>query len=322
MDQNDVRRCGITASEHRARAEMNEPSRGLQNRLPLSPRPAVRPVQLRLASWHTAPPLRASGPSSLARAYSPKPVAPSGTCLAEQSGRLFSVWTARLSAPDATMLQTSLILSAFLTGLAGGVHCVGMCGGFALAAARPGRRGVLTYHLGRIVTYSTLGAAAGAFGAALVTLQWIGSGLAAALLVWFSLQLAGVRTPSWMRSSLAHRALAAVGQYTRPMGSFGVGLSTALLPCGLVYAALAIPVASGSVLTGVLAMAAFGVGTSPLLSLMGVIPFHRMKHPALRVGLAAVILVAGLWTIVHRLPQPDQEVPDCCANVYEDATFE
>ena len=224
--------------------------------------------------------------------------------------------------PFDLMFQTSLILSAFLTGLAGGVHCVGMCGGFALAASRPGPRGVLTYHLGRIVTYSTLGAAAGAFGAALVTLQWIGSGIAAALLVWFSLQLAGVRTPSWMRSSIAHRALAAVGQYTRPLGSFKINLSSALLPCGLVYAALAIPVASGSVLTGVLAMAAFGVGTSPLLSLMGVIPFHRMRHPALRVSLAAVILVAGLWTIVHRLPQPDQEVPDCCANVYEDAAFE
>ncbi len=216
------------------------------------------------------------------------------------------------------MLPT-LLFSAFATGLAGGVHCVGMCGGFAMAVhARRTPGGLLAYHAGRLTTYTLLGAIAGTIGLQLIGLRWIGIGLATALLLWFCLQLAGAPLPSLMRGPRIHGVLAKIATWTRPAGAFGTGLSSALLPCGLVYAALALPMVSGSPMWGAATMLAFGMGTVPILSSVVILPLHRIRHPGLKKALAATIFVAGTWTVVHRMPQPEQEVPDCCANVYDE----
>lgn len=196
--------------------------------------------------------------------------------------------------------------AAALAGLVGSPHCMGMCGGFAVACGA-GRRGI-AWHAGRLSTYAVLGALAGTFGAVLPGPGWVAAVVSTLLLVWFAGALAGlvpepaVRLPGVSR--LAGRAATARG--------FGpgyvLGLATGLLPCGLVYAALAIPVASGDPMTGALSMVAFGSGTVPALAVTTV-GARRVALRDLRVrrALAAGVLVLGLVSVGLRqgiLPRP------------------
>jgi sulfite exporter TauE/SafE len=198
-------------------------------------------------------------------------------------------------------------IGAWLSGLVGSVHCAGMCGGFATACTR--RAGGLTaWHAGRIAAYAGLGVLAGAAGTALPGPVWLPAILATALLVWFTLALAG-----WLPEPVA----VPTGQISRgacalTRGSvaahLGFGLLNGLLPCGLVYSALAMSVALASPWRGALAMAAFGLGTVPLLSLSAVglrrIVLQRLWR---RRVFALLVLVTGVWTIWARaaLAHPD-----------------
>ena len=86
----------------------------------------------------------------------------------------------------------------------------------------------------------------------------IAAAVSTGLLVWFAAALAGLVPEPTVRipgvSSLAGRAARSKGAAP----GYLLGLATGLLPCGLVYAALSIPVASGSALVGSLSMVAFG----------------------------------------------------------------
>jgi sulfite exporter TauE/SafE len=177
---------------------------------------------------------------------------------------------------------------AFLAGLAGSGHCLGMCGGIlaALAVAGPvtsaGQRFRLnlTYHVGRIITYTQLGLLAGALShAALISslkphLYWL---FAAANIMVIIIGLAtacGVR-----RLSLAALDGAGWGFMSRLLGTASrqatigafllAGLVMGLLPCGLVYGVLIAGATSGSWLQGGGMMLAFGLGTLPALLAYG-----------------------------------------------------
>jgi len=92
-----------------------------------------------------------------------------------------------------TTLSPTLLVTALLTGLVGGLHCTTMCGGFALSVMhRSGARGVTLYTAGRLITYATLGALGGGFGALLLPLEQVGAVVSALLLIWFTARLAGV----------------------------------------------------------------------------------------------------------------------------------
>lgn len=196
--------------------------------------------------------------------------------------------------------------AAALAGLVGSPHCMGMCGGFAVACGT-GRRGV-AWHAGRLSTYAVLGALAGAFGAVLPGPSWVAAVVSTLLLVWFAGALAGLVPEPTVRlpgvSRLAGRAAT-----KRGFGpGYALGLATGLLPCGLVYAALAIPVASGDPMIGALSMVAFGSGTVPALAAM-TFGARRVALRDLRVrrALAAGVLVLGLLSVGLRqgvLPRP------------------
>lgn len=173
----------------------------------------------------------------------------------------------------------------FVGGLLGSSHCLGMCGGFALAlgAAAPSWRANLArqliYSAGRILTYATAGAMVGYLG-------WRASGAtspsamlqaalaiaAGVLLAYFGLASAGVIGRA-VRGSGAPcasagllRPLLTSGRWSQ---AFAAGVLTGWLPCGLVYAMLALAAASGHMLGGGLRMAAFGLGTVPLMISVG-----------------------------------------------------
>ncbi|GAB3572242.1 sulfite exporter TauE/SafE family protein [Hymenobacter daeguensis] len=200
--------------------------------------------------------------------------------------------------------------TGFLFGLLGSFHCVGMCG--ALALALPGRAsGRLLYHLGRVSTYAALGAGAGLLGqglrlAGVQQSLSIVSGVLILLLVAvpepYTGRLAaalGLRRPlGWVKTTLA-------GLFQRPSARalYATGLLNGLLPCGLVYLALAGALSAPGVAGAAAYMASFGLGTLPLmlgLSLSGrLVPLAwraRMRRavPYTAALLAGLFIVRGL----------------------------
>lgn len=196
--------------------------------------------------------------------------------------------------------MTSLVASAAIAGLIGSVHCMGMCGGFAIACG--GRlTHTVAWNLGRIVTYAVLGALAGALGGVIPGPSWVAGVVSLALIGWFALALAGIvpeptaHIPGFQR--LATAAAAGQGLPAR----FAFGLANGLLPCGLVYATLAIPVASGSAAWGAAAMVGFGVATTPALSALALGARKlTVRHMWMRRVLALGVFLAGLWSIGMR----------------------
>ncbi|MDT8341383.1 MAG: sulfite exporter TauE/SafE family protein [Longimicrobiales bacterium] len=192
------------------------------------------------------------------------------------------------------------VVAAFIAGIVGSPHCIGMCGGFAVACGA-GRGGGAAWHLGRLATYATLGALAGAFGAAIPGPSWLPAVVSLPLMVWFSLVLAGVVKEPAVRIPGVTRLATRAASRRSVVGRFSLGLATGLLPCGLVYAALALPVASGSAGVGALAMVAFGAGTVPLLTAVTLgARTLAFRSIVFRRVLAAGVLLAGLGSIGMR----------------------
>jgi sulfite exporter TauE/SafE len=209
------------------------------------------------------------------------------------------------------------LLAIFLTGLFGGVHCVGMCGGIvgALSLQLPAKRTNLAYHiaynLGRISSYTVAGFIAGAVGASTLLLhgflpvEKLLYLVANVMLVLLGLYLAGIwhvvtrieRAGGWLWRRIQPYMARLLPIRTVPQ-AFVVGLTWGWLPCGLVYSVLLTALASGSANQGALLMFAFGLGTVPNLLAMGV--FAEQLRPLLQrtvtrriAGL--LVMGYGLW---------------------------
>ncbi len=193
-----------------------------------------------------------------------------------------------------------LMAGAAVAGLVGSLHCIGMCGGFAVACG--GRvREVVGWNLGRMLTYSVLGALAGAFGSIIPGPPWVAGVVSTGLILWFAAALAGlVPEPRIPVPGLRRLGTSLVGKSgAAPRLAFG--MATGLLPCGLVYATLSIPVALASPGMGAVAMLLFGLGTVPALAAVS-LGLHRLMGRDMRVrrALALGVLLAGLWSIGAR----------------------
>jgi hypothetical protein len=214
---------------------------------------------------------------------------------------------------------------AFLAGLAGSTHCLGMCGGIVAAIAlhardtNPGaqRLILLAYNAGRICTYTILGVIAGFMGAALDLLtmktaaNWVFA--AANLFVFLAGMLSFLQISSFSLFSLESsggRLFSGVLRWAVSDASlfraFILGLALGFLPCGLVYAPLIAGAATGSPLSGGAIMAALGLGTLPLLFFFGTASAalsSRLRGNLIRlVGLfVALIGLAGLWRVLGKM---------------------
>lgn len=169
-----------------------------------------------------------------------------------------------------------MIWSAFLLGFLGSFHCIGMCGPIALTLANkdPSRYAwnKSLYHLGRSITYATLGLLIGflGFSLALAGLQQGFSILLGIFLIIFSLTYRRFETmhplPIFSKGNLwVKKTLAGFLQKGSKPAFFGTGLANGLLPCGMVYMALIASLGSSSPLGGALYMFVFGMGTVPIL---------------------------------------------------------
>lgn len=182
------------------------------------------------------------------------------------------------------MIELPLVL---IGGLLGSSHCLGMCGPFALtigASSQGWGRNLsrqLVYTAGRVFTYAVFGAVAGFCGwrlvdaiPGLINVPALLALLAGVLLVWQGLKSAGVlrsgKSGAASGPCLAGTFFATFLKSDRRGGIFLAGLFTGMLPCGLVYAFLAMAASSANMWIGLATMAAFGLGTAPVMVLTGV----------------------------------------------------
>lgn len=174
----------------------------------------------------------------------------------------------------------------FAAGFLGSSHCLGMCGGFALAIGggspnwTTNLRRQLAYSVGRIFTYAVLGAAAGYGGWRFAKLAPTGINVAAwlAVLAGLFLMYQGLVATGWIRRRAKAPSAAgcpgasffsAMFSVPGPWRPFLAGVFTGFLPCGLLYGMLALAASTHHWSTGLAAMAVFGAGTVPVMVVTG-----------------------------------------------------
>lgn len=223
------------------------------------------------------------------------------------------------------MTGDATLLSAFLVGLLGSTHCLGMCGGIVSALTFSLKDDIrrapwslapylLAYNAGRIASYTVAGAVLGALGAGVFGLapsgatRWLVKLVTGGFMIALGLYLAGWWPglqilekwggPVWKRIEPLGRRLLPVDH---PLKALAFGLVWGWLPCGMVYAVLAWALASGSAGQGALLMLAFGIGTLPmLLAIGGAAEWLKniVRSPWVRRGAGLTVLLFGLYTIL------------------------
>lgn len=211
----------------------------------------------------------------------------------------------------------TLLAGVFLASLLGSVHCGAMCSAFACLANGGARRGVW-YHGGRLAAYVTLGAAAGVVGAGLNAAGLIANVqrtaalvTSVALIVWGAVQL---------RQAMQVRRFAGASQWGGTLSALvgrtaswdpraraaAIGLTTALLPCGWLWAFIATAMGTGSPLRAAAVMSVFWLGTVPML--VAVAAGARRWGPAVRIrwplASASLVLLLGVGELTAHLLMP------------------
>jgi sulfite exporter TauE/SafE len=200
----------------------------------------------------------------------------------------------------------------FALGLAASLHCVQMCGPIVISYSVSLKRDMMlahfSYNAGRVITYSVLGALAGAAGSGIGMLgKMAGLASAARLIAGGAMVITGilmlrvlprrvlVQVERCWFTALFSRSIGRLLMSSRVMGKFGLGLMLGFLPCGLIYGALLKAVETARPLAGALTMAAFGMGTAVALLAMGMASsFAGLRMGAWGNRLAgASILLAG-----------------------------
>ncbi len=223
------------------------------------------------------------------------------------------------------MIELTLF-SAFLAGLFGSGHCIGMCGGIValltVNLANEVRQSffrllpyLLTYNLGRISSYMIAGMLAGFIGAQFV--QWLPIDNPRVVAMGFSglfMIALGLYIGAWWQilaklektGTYLWRKIEPFGRRFIPvknlLQALGLGLVWGWLPCGLVYSILAFALASGNIWQGGLLMLSFGLGTLPMLLVIGATAqglmrfFHQL---IIRRITGAIIILLGLFILLN-----------------------
>jgi len=222
------------------------------------------------------------------------------------------------------LLDQSQYLVAFLTGLFGGVHCFGMCGGIVgaltLGVSENDKKSStfiisLGYNLGRISGYIVAGAIVGFLGSSLVDLTGIQTAkqvlavIASLFMIALGLYLAGLWNGIAKIESIGAvlwKRIQPLTQRFIPVKSFQqavpLGFLWGWLPCGLVYTALIWTLSAGGAIEGALIMLAFGLGTLPNLLAMGVIATRLSKwvqNPKVRLIAGMMVVLMGVTTLIR-----------------------
>ncbi|MBV6320767.1 sulfite exporter TauE/SafE family protein [Duganella violaceipulchra] len=224
------------------------------------------------------------------------------------------------------------LLPVMVVGLAGSVHCIGMCGGIvgalsvssaplprnvipiAVIAHSSALPRVLSYNVGRIASYMAAGALAGGLAggarsiASLAGLQlgfyWLANLMLVALGLYLMDAWRGLAVLEQGGRVLWRRAQPVIAPMmkslmpaTHPHQAFALGLLWGWLPCGMVYSVLLTAMLSGSASDGAAVMLAFGLGTLPMLTGLGLIGARlqrALQQRRVRIACGLLVLAFGV----------------------------
>jgi uncharacterized protein len=213
-------------------------------------------------------------------------------------------------------VSTELIGSAFVMGLAGSLHCIGMCGPLALSLPVSHNNnysritGGLIYNSGRILSYTSMGLIFGLLGNLIITTKWQ-SGLSIALGIIILLYLLFPKRYFHFSSSnylskafmILRQQLGKLFKSKKLSSLLFIGVLNGFLPCGLVYLALTSSIISASPVNGGMFMLFFGLGTFPMMFatvLMGNYLNQSLRQkihravPALLFCMAVLLILRGM----------------------------
>jgi uncharacterized protein len=206
----------------------------------------------------------------------------------------------------------TILITAFLLGLAGSLHCAGMCGPIALSLPLRGEStlqkiwGSILWSMGRIVTYSLMGALFGLVGSGfkMIGFQQVIS------IAMGVLMIASVFLPSLFRKYTFGRLLPIFNPVRKGIqrlfreknnkALFLIGIFNGLLPCGLLYVAIAGAIGTSDMLKSIGYMALFGLGTLPLLlviSLLGDVISQTIRKQINKVAPVVVVIIGMIFIL-------------------------
>lgn len=238
-----------------------------------------------------------------------------------------------------------LLIAALVLGLLTGFHCAGMCGPIAISLPLNDESwahrtlGSLIYNLGRIITYSLMGAVFGLLGQGFKMAgfqQWLSVAIGALMIlsVLFPLLFKSFasKSPVFPVVERIKDKLGNLFGTKTNLSLFTIGLLNGLLPCGPVYVAIGLSLASANVFTGALYMAVFGLGTVPVMLTLSLVGnyFTTAIRTKIRKFVPVFIVLLGVWFVlkglglgVHLISPSDQklkinkDIPKkCCSTNY------
>ena len=228
-----------------------------------------------------------------------------------------------------------LMIAGLTLGATGSLHCVGMCGPLSLAlpthhmSAAGKIISLLLYQIGRVITYSTIGLLVGLVGRSIYIAGYqqlfsiiLGTVVLLLAFVYF-IQRGTFRSPSLARiyDPVQKLVIRAMNHADGPFGFLLMGMANGLLPCGMVYLALAAALSFGELSETVAFMAMFGLGTLPAMLLVAFA--GRMINIELRRKLRNIVPVFVVLTgavLILRgmnlgIPLLSPELPGSTSNV-------
>lgn len=216
----------------------------------------------------------------------------------------------------------AILISAFLLGLLGSGHCLGMCGGLSsalglntqpispLGSGKLLNLNILAYNLGRVISYSFAGLIVGSIG------FWLAKHLSGLNVLRYlsgiMLILMGLYLGKWFNGIMYTEKLGKLlWPYLQPLSkkfipirsfkdAFIVGMVWGWLPCGLVYSALIWASLESNIFASTLIMLCFGLGTLPAMLATGIFAqqFNQfVRKPWFRNASACLMIMFGAWSL-------------------------
>jgi uncharacterized protein len=235
--------------------------------------------------------------------------------------------------------MTQIVVTAFLLGVLGSFHCIGMCGPIALVLPLSKNSriekfvGAILYNMGRIITYACFGLLFGSIGKSVAFFgyqQWLSIlvGVAIFIVLFLPKKYSGFTQSnavtkwlytirSWLQKLLTKKSYNSL---------FLIGLLNGLLPCGLVYMAAAAAIASANLANSILFMIFFGLGTLPAMwsvaffgNYVSINFRQKIKkiYPFIMATMACLFILRGMGMgIPYLSPKIEitkKEINGCCA---------
>ncbi len=196
----------------------------------------------------------------------------------------------------------------FITGILTSFHCIAMCGGLCISQSiskqdtKSSIRATALYNIGRIISYTLVGALAGALGS-MISFSGAAKGIVAILSGLFMILL-GLGMTGWVPFLTSVNAKVSGVFHSpssnKPFGSLGVGLANGLMPCGPLQAMQIYAVGTGDPLTGALSMFFFALGTSMLMMTLGTLSGFMSQSWGKKMQQVGAVLVVVLGVLMFQ----------------------